>query len=259
MIGIYPNILDNMTRKSLKYILAVIFLCLGAQVSEAQKYDRGYDNSHQPVFAPKGTFMVGGNARYSYHAMSNYSFLVVDGINSSGYTVSATPTFLYMIRDNIGVGASLSYDRTLLDLATADLSVSEISMSVRDYYRLSQSFGGSLAFRPYIPLGSSGRFSMFAQVGLGFSMGRVRNTAQVDSQTKGTFTNQYKILVGVNPGFTAFITNHLAMELSIGVLGFNYFWTDQTHNQVTGGSSSNANASFSLNLASIAVGFAYYL
>lgn len=248
-----------MTRKSLKYILLIIFLCLGAQVSEAQKYDRGYDNSHQTVFAPRGTFMVGGNARYSCHTMNNYSFLIVNGINSNGYTISATPTFLYMVRDNIGVGASLSYDRTLLDLASADLSVSEISMSVRDYYRLSQSFGGSLAFRPYIPLGNSGRFSMFAQVGLGFSLGRVKNTAQVDSQVKGSFTNQYKILVGVNPGITAFITNHLAMELSIGVLGFNYFWTDQAHNQVSNGSSSNANASFSLNLASIAVGFAYYL
>lgn len=253
------HIFYGMTRKSLKHILVVTFLCLGAQISGAQKYDRGYSGSAQTVFAPKGTFMVGGNARYSYHSMSGYRFLIVDGINSKGYTVSATPTFLYMIRDNIGVGASLSYDRTLLDLASADLSVSEISMSVRDYYRLSQSFGGSLAFRPYIPLGSSGRFSMFAQVGLGFSVGKVRNTAQVDSQVKGTYTRQYKMLVGVNPGMTAFITNHLAMELSIGVLGFNYFWTDQTHNQVSNGSSSNANASFSLNLASIAVGFAYYL
>lgn len=237
----------------------VIFLFLALQTAFGQKYDRGYDNSHQAVFAPKGTFMIGGNARYSYHSMKDYNFLIVDGINSKGYTVSATPTFLYMIRDNIGVGASFSYGRTMLDLASADLSVSEISMSVRDYYRLSQSFGGSLAFRPYIPLGTSGRFSMFAQVGLGFSAGQVKNTAKVDSQTKGTFTSQYKMIVGVNPGFTAFITNHLAMELSVGVLGFNYFWTDQIHNQVSTGSSSNSNASFTLNLASIAVGFAYYL
>lgn len=248
-----------MSRTRLNVAFAVCFLALGIQHAEAQKYDRGYDNSHQVTFAPKGMFMIGGNARYSYHSMNNYSFLVVDGINSEGYTISATPTFLYMVRDNIGVGASLSYGRTLLDLASADLSVSEISMSVRDYYRLSQSFGGSLAFRPYIPLGHSGRFSMFAQVGLGFSVGQVKNTAKVDSQVKGTFTSQYKMIVGVNPGFTAFITNHLAMEVSIGVLGFNYFWTDQSHNQVATGSSSNSNASFTLNLASIAVGFAYYL
>lgn len=248
-----------MSRTRLILISTAIFLSIGILPSRAQKYDRGYDNSHQTVFAPKGTFMIGGNARYSYHSMSNYSFLIVDGINSNGYTISATPTFLYMVRDNIGVGASLSYDRTLLDLSSADLSFSEISMSVSDYYRLSQSIGGSIVFRPYIPLGSSGRFSMFAQVGLGLRIGRVKNTANVDSQVKGSYTKQNKIIVGVNPGFTAFITNHLAMELSVGVLGFNYFWTDQNHNQVSTGSSSNSNASFSLNLASIAVGFAYYL
>ena len=248
-----------MSRTRLILISTAIFLCLCTFTSRAQKYDRGYDNSHQTVFAPKGTFMVGGNARYSFHTMSNYRFLVVDGINSRGYTVSATPNFLYMVRDNMGVGLSLSYGRTLLDLASADLSVSEISMGVRDYYLLTQSFGGPATFRPYIPLGTSGRFSMFAQVGLGFSLGRVKNTAQVESQVKGSFTKQNKILIGVNPGFSAFITNHLAMELSIGVLGFNYRWTDQSHNQVASGSSSNSNASFSLNLASIAVGFAYYL
>ncbi len=239
--------------------LTAVLLCLGAFSAGAQKYDRGYDTSHQSVFAPKGTFMVGGNARFSYNSMNNYSVLVIDGINYSGYTISATPTFLYMIRDNIAVGASLSYRRSLIDLESASLSVSEINMSVKDYNRLSQRFGAAAAFRPFIPLGSSGRFSMFAQVELGGSLGKVRNTAEESGETKGSFTNQYKLYVGVNPGVTALLNNHLALELSVGVLGFNYAWTDQIHNQVSRGSSSNSNASFMLNLASIAVGLAYYL
>ncbi len=239
--------------------LAASLLTLGTFSAGAQKYDRGYDTSHQSIFAPRGTFMVGGNARFSYNSMNNYSFLVIDGINYSGYTVSATPTFLYMIKDNIAVGANFSYSRSLIDLESANLSVSEINMSVKDYNRLSQRFGGAVAFRPYIPLGSSGRFSMFAQVDLGLSIGKVRNTAEENGETKGTFTNQYKLYVGVNPGFTALLSNHLALELSVGILGFNYAWTDQIHNQVNYGSSSNSSASFMLNLASIAVGLAYYL
>ena len=239
--------------------LSAYLLTLGSFSAGAQKYDRGYDTSHQSIFAPKGTFMVGGNARFSYNSMNNYSFLVIDGINYSGYTISATPTFLYMLRDNIAVGASFSYSRSLIDLESANLSVSEINMSVKDYNRLSQRFGGAVAFRPYIPLGSSGRFSMFAQVELGGSLGKVRNTAEENSETKGTYTSQYKLYVGVNPGVTALLTNHVALELSVGVLGFNYAWTDQIHNQVSRGSSSNSSASFMLNLASIAVGLAYYL
>ncbi len=239
--------------------LVSVLLCLVAPEAGAQRYDRGYDTAHQPVFAPKGTFMAGGNARFTYHSMENYKFLIADGINSNGYTVSATPTFLYMVKDNIGIGASLSYKRTLIDLKSANLSLSELNMDFEDYYRLSQSFGAAAAFRPYIPLGDSGRFSMFAQVNLGLSLGKVKNTALVSGETKGTYTGQYKIYAGVNPGITALLTNHIAMEVCVGVLGFSYGWTDQTHNQVTGGSSSNSNASFSLNLASIAIGLAYYL
>ncbi len=221
--------------------VSAAFLCLGVFSAGAQRYDRGYGSEQRNIFAPKGTFMVGGNARFSYHSAENYKWLIADGINSEGYTISATPTFLYMIRDNIGVGLNLSYKRTLMDLKSASLSVSEISMDFNDYYRLSQSIGAAAAFRPYIPLGA------------------VKNTALVSGETKGTFTNRYAIYAGVNPGITALLTNHLAMEVSVGVLDFSYGWTDQSHNRVSGGSSSNSNASFALNLASIAIGLAYYL
>lgn len=242
-----------------KIITALTILLLGAYSAGAQRFDRGYDNSTPTLFAPKGCFMVGGNARFTWHSMNNYSFLIADGINSNGYTVSAKPTFLYMFRDNMGVGASFSYDRTNLDLDSAQLGVSDITMSVDDYFHVAQSFGGSLIFRPYIPLGSSGRFSMFAEVGVGFSVGKAKNTVNLTDGVKGTYTERYKILVGVNPGFTAFISNHLAMELSVGVLGFNYKWSNQVHNQVSKGSSDASNASFMINLASISVGLAYYL
>ncbi len=242
-----------------KILAIAILLLLGSYGAGAQRFDRGYDNSSPAVFAPKGCFMLSGNARYTWHSMKNYSFLIADGINSDGYSVTASPTFLYMFRDNMGLGVNFSYKRTLLDLDSASIGVSDVTMSVDDYYRLSQEFAGSVAFRPYIPLGTSGRFSMFAQVEVGCSIGRAKNTVNLSDGVKGTYTERYKILVGVNPGFSAFITNHLAMELSIGVLGFNYKWNSQVHNQVSKGSSDSSNASFMINLASIGVGLAYYL
>lgn len=242
-----------------RIIAACLALALGSIGARAQHYDRGYDMSSTPVFTPEKTFMIGGNARYSRTSMDDYQFLVIDGIDSRGYTVSVTPSFLYMLKDNIGIGAMFSYDRFMLDMKSAELSVSEISMSLKDYYRLSQSFGGAFLFRPYIPLGYSGRFSMFAEVRLGCNIGRLKNTAEISSAVKGTYTEKYKVYVGVNPGFSAFLTNHLAMELSIGILSFNYGWTNQVHNRVSKGSSDSGNASFMLNPASIAVGFAYYL
>ena len=242
-----------------RIIALSLALVLGSLSARAQHYDRGYDMSSSPVFARKDCFMIGGNARFSWHEMSDHEILVFDGINSSGYSIAASPSFLYMIRDNIGVGATFSYDRRLLDLKSAGLSVSEISMSLEDYYRVSQSFGAAAIFRPYIPLGRSGRFSMFAEARFGGSIGRIKNTAEVSAAVKGTYTEKYKLYVSVNPGFSIFICNHLAMELSLGILGISYNWNKQVHNQVATGSSDSANASFMVNPASIAVGFAYYL
>ena len=239
--------------------LAIILLSLSCISARGQKYDRGYDNAKPVTFAPKKSFMVSGTAKFSCHTMDDYKFLIIDDINSNGYTISVNPNFLYMIRDNIGVGLSFSYGRTLLDMESANMSMSEISMSVNDYYRLSQSFTGALAFRPYIPLGKSGRFSLFAQVELGFSTTTSKNTASISSDPKGTFTNKYKILLGVNPGISAFITNHFAIEASVGILGFNYTWANQKHNQVANGSHSLSDASLMLNLATLSLGLAYYL
>lgn len=238
-----------------------MMLILGTAGAQAQRYDRGYENlnSISTVFAPKGSFMLGGNLRYSHHSMDDYSVLVINGINSKGSTISASPSFLYMIKDNMGLGARFSYNRSHFDLESANLSVSEISMSVQDYFRLSQSYTGMILFRPYIPLGPGGRFSMFAELNLGASFSQSKNTVDISSVVKGSFVEKYKIFFGVNPGFAAFLTNHMAMELSLGMLGISYGWSDQIHNQVAQGSTDAAAASFMVNLASISLGLCYYL
>ena len=238
-----------------------MMLILGTAGAQAQRYDRGYENlnSISTVFAPKGSFMLGGNLRYSHHSMNDYSVLVINGINSKGSTISASPSFLYMVKDNMGLGARFSYNRSHFDLESANLSVSEISMSVQDYFRLSQSYTGMILFRPYIPLGPGGRFSMFAELNLGASFSQSKNTVDISSVVKGSFVEKYKIFFGVNPGFAAFLTNHMAMELSLGMLGISYGWSDQIHNQVAQGSTDVAAASFMVNLASISLGLCYYL
>jgi len=234
-------------------------LILGTSVARAQHYDRGYETVSSTVFAPKGTFMVGGNIRFSSHSMRDYSMLVINDINTNGCTFSASPTFLYMLRDNVGIGARFSYNRALLNIDSAKLSVSEISMSVDDYYKLSQSFSGVFLIRPYIPLGAGGRFSMFAEAQLGMTFAQSKNTVNVSNEIKGSFVEKYKLFFGVNPGFAALLTNHLAMELSVGLFGISYGWSDQAHNQVSQGATDATAASFMVNPAAISVGLSYYL
>ena len=59
-------------------------LLLGTAIAGAQHYDRGYDTAPSTPFVKKGSWMAGGTLRYSQHINDNYSFLVINGIDSKG-------------------------------------------------------------------------------------------------------------------------------------------------------------------------------
>lgn len=233
-------------------------LLLGALNAEAQHYDRGYETTPSSPFLKKGTWMAGGTARYSQHINNDYNFLVIDDINSSGYSISVNPRALYLIKDNMGVGLRFSYARSMLDLASADLSLSEISMSAKDCYQIQHKYSAHAVCRAYIPLAGSKRIAMFADLLLGgsFKQGKAFNAGA--EYVTGSYTRSYTVELAVDPGIVAFISDKLALELSVGIFGVNYRWTDQIRNQVSFGSSDFTSAGFMLNLLSLGVGMSYY-
>lgn len=58
---------------------------------------------------------------------------------------------------------------------------------------------------------------------------------------------------------TAFITNWAAAEVSVGVMGFDFKWTDQKTNQVETGKRRVSSGNFKINLFSINLGMTFYL
>lgn len=233
-------------------------LLLGCMTAGAQHYDRGYETSPSSPFLKKGTWMAGGTARYSQHINDDYNFLVINDINSKGYNISVNPKLLYMFRDNMGVGLRFSYDRSMLDLTSADLSVSDISMSAKDCYQIQHKYSIHGVYRAYIPLAGAKRIAMFADVLLGgsFKQGKAFNASGLYAD--GTYTQAYALELAVDPGIIAFLTDRLAIELNIGVFGVSYSWMNQIHNQVDNGYSDSASAGFMVNLLSLGVGLSYY-
>ena len=51
-------------KKTLSVLALALCVCLTAQ---AQRYDRGYANTTQKVFAPKGSFMIAGTGKVTWH------------------------------------------------------------------------------------------------------------------------------------------------------------------------------------------------
>ena len=76
---------------------------------------------------------------------------------------------------------------------------------------------------------------------------------------KGTFETGELISLNLTPGVVAFVTNDMALELNVGVLGLSYEHVKQVHNQVTVGNRSSSIMSFKVNLLSIGLGMAFYL
>ena len=233
-------------------------LFLGAVSAEAQHYDRGYEAVPSSPFITKGTWSVGGTAKYSQHINDNYNLLVISDINSTGFNLSANPKVMYAIKDNMAVGLEFSYGRSMLDLASADLGVATLEMSAADCYQIQHKYSAYGVFRAYIPFGNSKRVAMFADLHLGgsFKQGKAFNAG--GEYVIGTYNEAYTIQLGVDPGFIAFLTDRLAVELNVGVFGVNYSWQNQIHNQVEHGNSQSASAGFMVNLLALGVGVSYY-
>ena len=242
--------------KKIQILLTLLFL--GTFSAGAQHYNRGYETVPSSPFITKGTWSVGGTARYSQHINDGYSMLVISNIDSEGYSVSVKPGVMYSFKDNMAVGLKFSYARNMLDLANADLGIASIEMNASDCYQIQHKYSAYGVFRSFIPFGNSKRVAMFADLHLGgsFKQGKAFNAG--GDEVIGTYNQAYSLQLGVDPGLIAFLSDRLAVEMNIGVFGVNYTWENQIHNQVDNGNSDSTSAGFMVNLLALGIGISYY-
>ena len=240
------------------FILAFL-LVLCSFSARAQKMDRGIDMSSQPCFIKKGTWMVGGGASYMLHNNDNSRLLVVNGIQSTGYTISVSPAFCYMVKDNMGVGLRVSYKRNMLQLDSASLSFNDIDMSVANFHKLSHSFEVQGIGRYYIPIASLKRIGLFNELQLAYSYGQGKVLDGHGGKVNGSYETTNSLGINLCPGFMAFVTDRLAIDVSVNMLGLQLDWTRQIHNQVEEGSRGTSLANFKVNLLAIGFSLYYYL
>ena len=192
------------------------------------RQERGLTDTHN-LFVPKGQWIFGGTASYSTHTNKGYQFLVIEGINSKGYTFRVSPLIAYAFRDNMALGGRFIYSRTLLKLDNAELHFGNeetgTNIVARDFYSLKQTY----------------------------------SAAANDSPVKGTYEPGYTLSLGISPGIIAFATNNMAVEVNVGVMGITYNHTKQVHNQVTVGKRNTSMMNFKVNIFSIGLGMAFYL
>ena len=242
-----------------KKILVFLSLLLGMHSLHAQEQEFKR-KIEMATFVPKGQWIVGSSVSYSEYNGKNYQFFVVDNISADGYTFKVTPSALYAFRDNMAAGLKFNYKRSLLKLRDVVFNIDEDNeFEMDNIYQLSHSYGAIVVLRNYINLGSSRRFGLFADVQIEYAGGQSKLLSGASESITGTFATNKDFNIGVVPGMVAFINNYTAVEVSVGVLGFNFSKVRQVTVQVYVGERSLNPPNFRINLFSIGLGISFYL
>jgi hypothetical protein len=243
-------------QKIAKYICSIAALAFSLSAG-AQEFKRDIELN---TFVPKGQWIVNSFISYSEHTEKNYQFVVIDGINSDGYTFKVSPGVLYAFRDNMAIGGGVNYKRSLMKLSGVTLNLDEDNQfDIDDIYQLTHSYSATATLRNYISLGNSKRFGLFCDLQLEAGGGQGKIITGTGTDLTGTFTKTTEFGIGAAPGMVAFINNYTAVEISVGVLGFDFTKTRQVTDQVYLGDRSLNSASCKINLLSIGLGISFYL
>lgn len=232
-----------------------------------EPFNRGIGIS-TTTFIPKGT--VGSGVAFSYNnynigqgaSDAGYSalFSLIGNIHGNMQTWGVAPWVSYFLADNFSLGVRFDYDRSSFGLGNASISLGDLAnFSVSDFHFLKQSYTGAITGRYYIPIADSKRFALFTELRAIGGYGQ-SETYKVENEEKyGTYQDIYKFELGLVPGISVFVTNEVAVEISVGLLGFNYNKTVQTTNQVDTSVMESSGANFKINPLSLGLGLSFYI
>ena len=189
---------------------------------------------------------------------------MINGIQGNIVTGGVSPHASYFVADNLAVGARFDYKRSSYAIGGANLSLTpDMSFGIENFHYLKDNYAGAVFARYYIPFGNSKRFAMFTELQAvgGYAQSETYKLTEADQtiDKHGTYQDIYNFEIGVVPGVMAFFTDNVALEVSVGLMGFNYNKTVQTTNQVDKSVMESSGANFKINPLSLGLGLSFYI
>lgn len=211
-------------------------------------------------FVPKGQWIIGLSVSYTQSNQDKYQFLILEGISGNTYSFKISPTVLFAVKADLALGGRFSYNRSLTKVSNADIVLdSETDYTFDHLYRLSHNYYGAAVMRNYFSLGKSKRFGIFNEVSLQMGGGQTKLTTGLGEDLTGTYERNFSLNLGLTPGICVFLSNYSALEVNVGLLGFNYTDTKAIKDQVYVSHRNSKSANFRINLFSITFGATFYL
>ena len=253
------NIAKRLKFKSLFRRLFISVVCALSlfSVSAQEEFRRNLDGI---TFIPKGQWITGVSVSYTQSDQDNYQFLIIENLSGDTYSFKLSPMLMYSFKDDMAAGARFAYSRSLTRLNTASLVIGEdLGYDVDNLYSLSHTFYSTALFRNYFSLGRSTRFGLFNEVEIQYGYGQSKLASGTGKELSGTYQTTNSVSIGLTPGVAVFLNNYSAIEVNIGVLGFNYSKSNAVTDQIYVGSMHTSSANFRINLFSITFGVVFYL
>lgn len=224
---------------------------------EIKPFTRGIT---QNTFIPKGQWITGVSVSYSQSHQDNYTFFVLEHLNGDTYSFKVSPMLFYAFKDNLAAGGRFAYQRSRTQIDSGYLNLGQdTNYDIDHLYRIAHNFYVGAGFRNYLSLGQSLRFGFFNEVQLQLGGGQSKIANGSGEDLTGTYETNFNLSLGLQPGLVVFLNNYSALEVSVGVLGFEYTHTHATTDQIYESKRNTKSANFRINLFSIQFGAAFYL
>jgi opacity protein-like surface antigen len=230
-----------------------------------QKFDRGLAFDTKTPAMPKGMWVAGFNVSYSEHQNDNYKILVLKDFNSVGNTFSLSPSVQYVFANNQSIGVRFQYKRNWFKMDGISLNLGEDlgDFSIDRFEYNHHDYMGYLVYRYYLSLGPSKRFLLFNEVQVGIGGVQQKELSGVGddgvSYKTGTYQTSFNLKAGMMPGMVAFVTNQVAVEVAVGLLGFDFKNITQTTDRTIERSRRTSSISTKIDLLAIQFGMTLYL
>ena len=249
----------KLTPLALKIFLGMIFCCgiMPIDIAAQEHFKRDLDGIR---FIPKGQWIAGLSVNYSQSNQDNYQFLVLEKLNGDSYSFKISPMVMYAFHDDMAAGGRFSYARSLTRLNNADIVLGEdLDLNIDNLYNLSHTFYTTALFRNSFSLGRSTRFGFFNEVQIQYGYGQSKLATGTGEAITGTYSTTNSISIGITPGLVMFLNDYSAIEVNIGVLGFDYKRSKATTDQIYVGYTHTSSANLRINLFSITFGVVFYI
>ena len=232
----------------------------GEENTSGEKIEEFKRDIESVEFIPKGSWIFGLSVSYTQSSQDKYQFLILEGITGDTYSFKISPMVMFAVKADLAFGGRFSYARSLTKVANADIILdAETDYSFDHLYRLSHSYYGAALMRNYFSIGRSKRFGFFNEVSLQLGGGQTKLTTGVGDDLTGTYERNFSLNVGLTPGICVFLSNYSALEVNVGLLGFNYETTKAIRDQIYVSRRDYKSANFRINLFSITFGATFYL